>query len=92
VSFLEHGLGAADIRRKALKWFLHDQFDPDSGRQMENSIGAGNQIVDQIGIEDRTEHELEIGSTQQVLDIGVLPSREIVERDDTIASFEEQIG
>ena len=38
---------------------------------MKRHVGATHEIVDEVGVEDRAEHELEVGPAEQVLDIRV---------------------
>ncbi len=72
MSLLEDDLGAPDIGRQALEGLLHDELDTHGGGQVEHCVTPAHHVVDQVGIEDRAEDELEVTPPEQVLDVGPL--------------------
>jgi hypothetical protein len=65
---------------------LHDEFDAHSSRQVEYDVGSPDYIVDQVCVQDRAQHELEVLSTIQVLDICEAAGGQVVEHSYSIST------
>src|SRR5687767_5105249 len=58
---------------------------------MEDGIRSRREVIDQIRTEDGSKDEFEISPPEQMLDIAMAPRRQIVERDNSIASLEKSV-
>jgi CRISPR/Cas system CSM-associated protein Csm2 small subunit len=58
---------------------------------MKDSIDPRNDMVDEIYIEYRAEHELTVGITLKMGNVGESPGREVVEQEHLIATLEKPI-
>jgi hypothetical protein len=59
---------------------------------VEAHVGACNEVVEQVGVEDAAEDELDIVAVPQVLDVLQAPGREVVEEDHRVAPREQRVG
>jgi hypothetical protein len=58
---------------------------------MEDDIRPGHQVVDEIGVDDGSQDELEPWVGQVLADVVVAPGSEVVERDDRVPAGEESV-
>src|SRR4051794_22303164 len=85
VSLLEDSLRAANVCCQALDRMFNDQLDPYCRCQVEDDVGAGDYVVHQICVEDRTKNEFEVSPPLEMRDVLVSTGGQVVERNDLIA-------
>ena len=92
VGLLHDRLGTPDVGHQALKRLLHYQGHPDCGSQVEDGVNPGGDVIDQVGVENGTEHELSIWTAGQVFDVLQSSSGEVVKQDYLVTPVKEVIG
>ena len=92
VGLLEDDLRAPDVGGQAAQRLVDDELHAHGGGQMEHSLAAPDDVVDDIGVQDRAEDEFEVGPAQEVLDIGMTAGGEVVQGDDRVASFQQMVS
>ena len=88
---LEHDLGALEVRGERTQGVLHDQPDPDSGRQVDDDVTLVDQLVHHQLVEHRPLDEAEVGVRAHAVDVRQSPGGEVVERDHVVAPPEQAL-
>ena len=91
VGLLEDRLRPSDVGHEALERLLDNQVDTHRRSEMEDDIDPRDDMVDEIHVEHRAEHELTVGVTLEMGDVGESPGREVVEQEHLIAAPEKPI-
>src|SRR5206468_3456357 len=88
---VEDDLRPLEVRDERVDGPLDDQSDADRGREVVDDVDLVDELVDDRGVEDRVDDEVEVLPRRKVRDVVDRPRREIVERPDLPAVLEQQL-
>ena len=91
MGLLEDDLRAPDVGDERLEGPLDDELDPDRRREMEDDVCPGDQVVDEVGVDDGPHDELEPRVADMVPDVVVAAGGEVVEGDHRVPAGKESV-
>jgi hypothetical protein len=81
-----------DVRFDRVHRPLDDETHADGGRQVNDDVTALHELGDERFVGDRADVMLEVGPSDQVLDVGEAAGRQVVEDDDVCTVREQPFG
>ena len=66
---LEHVLGAVDVDAQALEGPLVDHRHADCRRQVVDEVAPADEVIDELGVEDRATHQAQVVAPDEVVQV-----------------------
>jgi hypothetical protein len=69
VDGVEHDLRSADVRAQRTEGLIDDELHADGGREVDDDLTFGNELVDEELVQDAPEDELEVRMVVEAVEV-----------------------